>query len=96
MDEYNFYSSQIKVSTHNFDVFNVILFFVSGKVNFGQLKKSLTVEKADYSRPMYDRDYDLNLEDRYQRLQINYNELDHVGNVYVPNRSKRDSIGSTM
>ena len=45
---------------------------------------------------MYDRDYDLNLEDRYQRLQINYNELDHVGNAYVPNRSKRDSIGSAM
>ena len=77
---------------------NTDFFCYSGKVNFGQLKKSLTVEKADYSRPMYDRDYDLNLEDRYQRLQINYNELDQVGNAYVPNRSKRDSIsiGSAM
>jgi thioredoxin 1 len=67
-----------------------------GKVNFGTLKKSLTVEKLSYARPMAERKYDQNLDERYQRLQINYNELDHVGNAYVPNRSKRDSIDSAM
>ena len=64
------------------------------KVNFGQLKKSLTVEKANYKVPMYTTNYELNLDVRYQRLQINYNELDNVGNAYMPKR-KRDSIVST-
>ena len=66
------------------------------KVNYGTLKKSLTVEKISYARPMTERKYVLTLDERYQRLQINYNELDHVGNAYGQNRSKTDSIGSAM
>ena len=67
-----------------------------GKVNYGTLKKSLTVEKISYARQMTERKYVLNLDERYQRLQINYNELDHVGNSFGKNRTKGDSIDSAM
>jgi chromosome segregation ATPase len=66
------------------------------KVNYGTLKKSLTVEKISYARPMTERKYVLTLDERYQRLQINYNELDHVGTAFGQNRPKGDSIGSAM
>ena len=64
--------------------------FVSilGKVNFKQMEKSLTVKKAKLvDMPMYETLYELDIDEKYIRTPINYNDLDNIG--HGPNMPKQ-------
>ena len=60
---------------------------ILAKKEFGQMKKSLTVEKVTTDKLMYERVYELNIEEKYHRTPINYNDLDHIG--HGPNTPKQ-------